>query len=132
MTKDEYDKLPSDEKAHFMECLVCGEMFDRNIGNAGVAGDSNMIRIGEQGTHDATFIAGIAGATVASGVGVIVDADGRLGTVTSSARFKEAVKPMDKASEAILALTPVTFRYKEELDPDGTRSSASWPRKWKR
>src|SRR2546422_11022742 len=26
---------------------------------------------------------------------------------------------MDKASEAILALKPVTFRYKHELDPDG-------------
>ena len=37
----------------------------------------------------------------------------------SSARFKEAIKPMDKASEAILALKPVTFRYKHELDPDG-------------
>src|SRR6266700_3617545 len=90
-----------------------------DIGNAGVAGDSNIIRIGEQGTHDSTFIAGIAGATVGSGVGVIVDADGRLGTVTSSARFKEAIKPMDKASEAILALKPVTFHYKKELDPDG-------------
>jgi len=89
------------------------------IGNAGVAGDSNIIRIGEQGTHDATFIAGIAGATVASGVGVIVDADGRLGTVTSSARFKETVKPMDKASEAVLALEPVTFHYKKELDSAG-------------
>jgi hypothetical protein len=38
--------------------------------------------------------------------------------VVSSARFKEAIKPMDKASEAILNLNPVTFRYKEELDPD--------------
>ena len=37
----------------------------------------------------------------------------------SSARFKEAIKPMDKASEAILALKPVTFRYKHELDPEG-------------
>jgi hypothetical protein len=37
----------------------------------------------------------------------------------SSARFKEAIKPMDKASEAILALQPVAFRYKHELDPEG-------------
>jgi predicted ribosome quality control (RQC) complex YloA/Tae2 family protein len=51
-------------------------------------------------------------------VTVIVGTDGHLGTVTSSARFKEAIKPMDKASEAILNLKPVTFRYKEELDPD--------------
>ena len=50
---------------------------------------------------------------------VIVDANGQLGTVVSSARFKEAIKPMDKASEAILALKPVTFRYKHELDPEG-------------
>ena len=50
---------------------------------------------------------------------MIVDAEGHLGTTTSSARFKEAIKPMDKASETILALKPVTFRYKHELDPDG-------------
>jgi len=37
----------------------------------------------------------------------------------SSERFKDAIKPMEKASEAILALQPVTFRYKHELDPDG-------------
>jgi uncharacterized phage infection (PIP) family protein YhgE len=42
-----------------------------------------------------------------------------LGTTSSSARFKDEIKPMDKASEAILALKPVTFRYKKELDPDG-------------
>ena len=39
--------------------------------------------------------------------------------MTSSARFKDEIKPMDKASEAILALKPVTFRYKQEIDPDG-------------
>jgi hypothetical protein len=50
---------------------------------------------------------------------VIVDATGHLGTITSSERFKNGIKPMDKASEAILALKPVTFRYKHELDPDG-------------
>ena len=58
------------------------------------------------------------GVTVPSGVGVIIGSNGKLGTVVSSARFKEAVKPMDKASEAILALKPVAFRYKHELDPD--------------
>jgi Chaperone of endosialidase len=55
---------------------------------------------------------------VASGVGVIAGTTGQLGTVVSSARFKTAIKPMDKASEAILGLKPVTFRYKEELDPE--------------
>jgi Chaperone of endosialidase len=50
---------------------------------------------------------------------VFVTSAGKLGTITavSSARFKDEIKPMDKASEAILALKPVTFRYKKELDP---------------
>ena len=43
---------------------------------------------------------------------------GKLGVTTSSARFKEAIKPMDTDSEAILTLKPVSFRYKEEIDPD--------------
>jgi Chaperone of endosialidase len=89
-----------------------------DIGNRGVAGEAKTIRIGRQGTETATFVAGISGATVAGGVGVIVDSFGHLGTVVSSERFKENVQPMDKASEAILALKPVTFRYKHELDPD--------------
>ncbi len=88
-----------------------------DIGNRGVAGDSKTIRIGKQGSQRSTFIGGISGATVPAGVTVIVDANGHLGTTTSSARFKEAIEPMDKASEAILALKPVIFRYKHELDP---------------
>ena len=89
------------------------------IGNPGVAGEANAIHIGKEGTQTATFIAGISGTAVPTGVAVIVDDNGHLGTTTSSARFKEAIKPMDKASEAILALKPVTFRYKHELDPNG-------------
>jgi hypothetical protein len=84
-----------------------------------VAGDANKIRIGKQGTQKNTYIAGIFGATVANGVAVRIDSTGHLGTLTSSARFKTAIKPMAKASEAILRLEPVTFRYKQELDPDG-------------
>ena len=90
-----------------------------DIGNAGVAGDSNKIRIGKQGTQNGTFIAGIFGVTM-TGSPVVVNSSGKLGVSgTSSIRFKKAVKPMDDASEAILALKPVTFHYKEELDPDG-------------
>jgi len=55
----------------------------------------------------------------ASGIGVIVDSSGHLGTTTSSARFTENIQPMDKASEAVLSLQPVTFRYKKELDSKG-------------
>src|SRR5438105_3111134 len=90
-----------------------------DIGSRGVAGESSKIRIGTKPAQNAAFIAGISGVTVANGVGVIVNPKGQLGTVVSSARFKEAIKPMDKASESILALNPVTFRYKHELDPDG-------------
>src|SRR5207237_10876474 len=78
----------------------------------------SIISIGARRAQTVTFIAGISGVTVASGVGVIINANGQLGTVVSSARFKEAIRPMDKASEALLALKPVTFRYKHELDPD--------------
>jgi Chaperone of endosialidase len=90
-----------------------------DIGNVGVATEANTIRIGTEGTQAATFMAGISGATVPKGVAVIIDSSGHLGTTKSSARFKEEIKPMEKASEAILALKPVTFRYKHELDPDG-------------
>jgi len=83
------------------------------------AGESRTIRIGTTPTHVRTFIAGISGVTVAGGVGVIIDANGQLGTVVSSNRFKDDIKAMDRASEAILALKPVTFRYKHELDPKG-------------
>jgi hypothetical protein len=75
------------------------------------------IRIGSLQTN--TYIAGINGATVPTGVPVIVDTTGHLGTTTSSARYKDNVQPMDKASEAILGLKPVTFRYKHDFDPAG-------------
>jgi trimeric autotransporter adhesin len=90
-----------------------------DIGNTGVAGESARIRVGTKGTHKNTYVAGIYGVTVPRGLGVIVDSSGHLGTSTSSVRFKDEIKPMDKASEAILSLEPVTFRYKHELDPDG-------------
>jgi hypothetical protein len=87
----------------------------------GAPGDANKIRIGKQGTQNATYIAAIYSKSVSSTyrTPVYVDNTGHLGTIKSSARYKEQIKPMDKASEAILKLEPVTFRYKEELDPDG-------------
>jgi hypothetical protein len=91
-----------------------------DIGNTGVAGESAKIRIGTQGTQNGTFIAGIYNVAV-TGSTVTVNSNGKLGVTASSARFKEAIKPMDKASEAILALKPVTFRYKKEIDETGIR-----------
>jgi trimeric autotransporter adhesin len=90
-----------------------------DIGNQGVAGEGNTIRIGTTGIQCAAYIAGISGVNVGRGRVVEVDASGRLGTRGSSRRFKDQIKPMDNASEAILALKPVTFRYKKEIDPDG-------------
>ena len=88
-----------------------------DIGNTGATAESGRIRIGTRGTHTATFIAGISGVAV-TGSQVIVNSNGKLGVTASSERFKDAVKPMDKASEVIHSLRPVTFRYKHELDPD--------------
>jgi hypothetical protein len=86
-----------------------------DIGNVGAAGESYTIRIG--GTQIRTFIKGISGVAVA-GAAVVVNAAGQLGVAASSERFKDEIKPMGKASEAILALKPVTFRYRKALDPE--------------
>ena len=77
-------------------------------GMNGVAGESN-----------ACYIASIFGQTSASGIPVLINSNNKLGTTTSSARFKEDIKPMDNVSEALFALKPVTFRYKKEIDPVG-------------
>jgi hypothetical protein len=90
-----------------------------DIGNQGVAAEANTIRIGTGGTQTSAYMAGIYGTTVAKGLTVVIDSAGQLGTKGSSERFKDAIKPMDKTSEAILALKPVTFHYKKELDPEG-------------
>jgi Chaperone of endosialidase len=88
-----------------------------DIGNNGQAAESDTIRIGTGQTR--TFIAGISGASV-TGTPVVVNANGQLGVAPSSQRFKDEIKPMDQASEALFALKPVTFRYKKEVDPAGT------------
>jgi hypothetical protein len=91
-----------------------------DIGNSGVAAESNTIRIGVQGTQTFTIIAGISNDMQGIGTPVIVTKDGFLGVQGSSKRFKDDIKSTDKASEALLALRPVTFRYKKEIDPAGT------------
>jgi len=92
-------------------------VINTDIFDPGVASDSNTIRIGTQGTQTKTFVAGVS-TTAVMGVAVKVNAAGQIGVGMSSARFKEGIKPMDKASEAILVLKPVTFRYKKDIDPD--------------
>jgi hypothetical protein len=98
-----------------------------DIGNVGVAEEANTIRIGTEvaimdpfgvihPAHAATYIAGIRGTTtgVADAIPVLIDSAGQLGTVSSSCQFKKEIQPMDKASETILALRPVTFHYKTD------------------
>jgi hypothetical protein len=68
----------------------------------------------------ATYISGISGEAATGGAAVFVAPDGRLGTSTSSKRFKEDIEPMAKASEALFSLKPVTFHYKKEIDPSRT------------
>src|SRR6266576_3478812 len=89
-----------------------------DIGNTGAIADDSTIRIGSGAA--ATFISGIFGVPIA-GTPVVVVSNGQLGVAPSSARFKDKIHPMDKASEALLALKPVIFRYKKEIDPAGTR-----------
>src|SRR6266576_1304857 len=89
------------------------------IYDPGMEKESNTIRIGTVETQTATFIAGITG-TAVTGAAVVVDANGQLGVAPSSERFKDEIKPMNAASEAILALKPVTFRYKKEIDAEHT------------
>jgi hypothetical protein len=75
---------------------------------------------GVAGEGGACYIASIFSQTSASGIPVLINSSNRLGTTTSSKRFKEAIKSMNKASEALFALKPVAFRYKRDIDPAGT------------
>jgi hypothetical protein len=81
----------------------------------------NVICIGELGENvsNSCYIGQIFGATSSGGTAVFINSDGRLGTTTSSRRFKEEIKPMERASEALFALKPVTFRYKKAIDQQG-------------
>ena len=85
-----------------------------------VATANNVICIGAAGEDfsDTCYIGNIFNQLSFEGVGVFVNSNGKLGTFTSSRRFKKDVQPMDKSSEAILALKPVTFHYK--TDTKGT------------
>jgi hypothetical protein len=87
-------------------------------GVVGLAGENNTIHIAENLPQapgaSACIIGGIFNQTSAGGIPVLINGNGKLGTSSSSRRFKEEIKPMDKASEAILALKPVTFHYKSD------------------
>lgn len=82
---------------------------------AGIAAEDFTIRIGSPAFVSDCYIAGIYGSTYGpADLPVRIGNDGKLGTMASSARFKRDIKPMDKASESIVALKPVTFHYKND------------------
>ncbi len=87
--------------------------------SGGPAVESGAIRIGDPLFVSGCWIAGIFG-NLTPGVPVYINALGKLSTTPSSQRYKEDIKRMDKASEALFALKPVTFRYKKEFDATGT------------
>jgi len=87
-----------------------------DIGSAGVAAESNTIRIGSVQTR--AFIKGISGVAIA-GAAVVVNAGGQLGVAPSSADFKHEIRPMGEESEAILTLKPVSFCYDQDIDEPG-------------
>ncbi len=104
-----------------------GAGFDQDLGNnniyigdIGVAGENNVIAVGRTPAsginYEATYVGGIHDAVVTDRI-VYIQSDGRLGTLASSRRYKEEIKPMNNVSEALFGLKPVTFRYKQQIDP---------------
>ena len=95
------------------ENVALGEGTGMNVTTA-----TNVICIGSDGANvnNSCFIGHIRGVTTqnADAMPVLIDSAGQLGTMSSSKRFKKAIKPMDSASEAILALKPVSFHYKSD------------------
>jgi len=93
-----------------------------NSAGSNVTTASNVICIGSAGGNsfdNSCYIGQIFGASAGGGNQVFINSAGKLGTITSSRRFKEEIKPMEHASEALYALKPVTFHYKKEIDPQG-------------
>jgi trimeric autotransporter adhesin len=90
------------------------------IGNKGKAADNAVIRMGTPGTQTATYVAGVSGVNVTGGAQVVVNSLGQLGVVSSSIRYKQDVRTMGDVSDRLLALRPVTFRYKK-ADENGRK-----------
>lgn len=93
-----------------------------HIGHAGTSSDNATIRIGTPGTQYAFFAAGIRGVTTGSDdtMPVYIDVNGQLGTISSSQRYKDDIQDMGDATQGLLRLRPVTFRYKQSFG-DGSK-----------
>jgi hypothetical protein len=89
--------------------------FNMYLGNEGVASESGTIRIGSGVPHTRMFVAGVLGSVV-TGSAVLISGTGQLGVAASSARYKEDVRDMGEASDRLMKLRPVSFRYKGHVD----------------
>jgi hypothetical protein len=96
--------------------------FNQTTGSSNVYIGSNIL--GTPGESNTCYIASTFGQTSSSGIPVLINSDNKLGTTTSSKRFKEDIKPMGKTSETLFALNPITFRYKKEIDQQAPRNWA--------
>jgi hypothetical protein len=83
------------------------------IGNKGAAADNAVMRFGTPGIQKATYIAGVSGVNVTGGATVVINSSGQLGVMSSSRRYKEDIRSMGDASDRLLKLRPVAFRYKQ-------------------
>jgi hypothetical protein len=94
-----------------------------NVAGSGITTADDVICIGAGGENvdGGCYIGGIFNGTSSGGSAVFINSAGKLGTSTSSKRFKNEIKPMEQASEALYALKPVSFHYKKEIDPRGTK-----------
>ena len=130
-TADGWKALHENTTGSFNIAIGENTLFNNTTGsnNTGVGVDAgssvttanNVICIGTAGANvdNSCYVGNIFGAASPGGLAVLVNSDGKLGTSVSSRRFKDDIRPMDKTSEAILALKPVAFRYKKEFDPTG-------------
>src|SRR5262245_48363644 len=127
-----YNSLFSNQSGNFNTAVGFRTLY-QNIGSNSIAlgfnagsnlttGDGNVCIgynvFGVAGESDTTRISNIYASTASARL-VYINSDNKIGTLVSSQRYKTEIKPMDNASEAMLALNPVTFRYKKEIEPNG-------------
>ncbi len=109
------DNIAVGHRAGYSFTVGCCNILVGNFESA--ANENGTIRLGNETQHSRAFIAGIRGTAtgVANAIPVLIDSAGQLGTVSSSARFKEDIADLGTASDRLLALRPVRFRYKPEV-----------------
>jgi hypothetical protein len=127
-TASGYQALNHNTIGGFNTAVGAGALFANTTGSFNVAlgfqagsevtMENNVICIGTTGlsVSNTCFIGSIRNVTTQANdaIPVLIDSNSQLGTISSSARFKKDIKPMDKASETILAFKPVTFHYRSD------------------